>query len=74
MGKIVVLGEPVAVQGFALAGATVLEAEQAGTVRQAWKTLPRDTSVVILSAAAAAVLGDVALAQHDKLLIIAMSP
>ena len=72
MGKIVVLGESVTVQGFALAGASVLEADQADTVRHMWTTLPRDTAVVILSAAAAAALGEIAEAEHDELLIITM--
>jgi len=70
--KIVVLGESVVVDGFALAGAVVVQADDPAAVRKAWATLPVDTAVVVLSAAAAAVLGTAADARDDAILTIAM--
>jgi len=70
--KIVVLGESVVVDGFALAGAVVVHAGDPDAVRKAWATLPTDTAVVVLSAAAAAVLDTAADARNDGILTIAM--
>ncbi len=62
MGRLVVLGEAVRVEGFALAGATVLVADDADAVRRTWASLPGDVAVVLLTAkAAAALAGDSAL-------------
>jgi vacuolar-type H+-ATPase subunit F/Vma7 len=72
VGRIVVLGEPVAVEGFALAGATVVLAEGAESVRHAWETLPPDAAIVVLTASAAAVLGESRDARRDGRLTIAM--
>jgi vacuolar-type H+-ATPase subunit F/Vma7 len=58
MARIAVIGERVRAQGFGLAGALVIAAEEADAVRNAWRSLPDDVDVVILTAAAAAVLGD----------------
>jgi vacuolar-type H+-ATPase subunit F/Vma7 len=71
-GKIVVLGESIAVDDFALAGATVVHAADPDAVRHAWATLPADTAVVIVSATAAAVLG-AAVDGRAGVLTIAMS-
>ena len=55
--RVAVLGEEVSVQGFGLAGAVVLVAEDADAVRAAWESLADDVAVVILTQAAARVLG-----------------
>jgi vacuolar-type H+-ATPase subunit F/Vma7 len=52
----VVLGEPALVAGYALAGATVMTAEEPAAVRRAWQRLPADTTLVVLTAAAARAL------------------
>lgn len=54
---IVAVGEEQAVGGFALAGVRVRPADGADEVRQAW-TEVTDAAVVILTSAAAAVLGE----------------
>jgi vacuolar-type H+-ATPase subunit F/Vma7 len=56
MGRVVVLGEAARVDGFALAGATVIVAEGAGEVVRAWDQLPLDAEVIVLSSAAAIAL------------------
>jgi vacuolar-type H+-ATPase subunit F/Vma7 len=74
MGRIVVLGEAPAVDGFALAGATVIPAADPEAVRRAWETLPADAAVVALTASASAVLGAPARARRPGLLTISMPP
>jgi vacuolar-type H+-ATPase subunit F/Vma7 len=69
MGRIVVLGEAPAVDGFALAGATVIPAADPEAVRRAWETLPADAAVVVLTASASA-----ARARRPGLLTISMPP
>ena len=54
---IVAVGEEQAVGGFALAGVRVRPADGADEVRQAWTEMS-DAAVVILTSAAAAVLGE----------------
>jgi vacuolar-type H+-ATPase subunit F/Vma7 len=56
--RIAVLGEEVSVQGFGLAGAVVLVAEDDDAVRAAWERLDDDVAVVILTQAAARALGE----------------
>ena len=58
MGVIVVLGEATRVEGFALAGAIVIPADDPDAVRRACRSLPEDTSVVVLTEKAAVSLGD----------------
>jgi vacuolar-type H+-ATPase subunit F/Vma7 len=58
VSRAAVIGEAVRAEGFALAGAVVLTAEDAGQARAAWRSLPADVTVVVLTAAAAAWLGD----------------
>ena len=57
MGGIVVIGEPALVAGFAMAGATTMPAQGADEVLRTWESLPSGTTLVILTAAAAAALG-----------------
>jgi vacuolar-type H+-ATPase subunit F/Vma7 len=56
MATVAVLGEPEAVQGYALAGAVVLPAVGADAVRRAWSTLDDGTVLVVLTPAAAELL------------------
>jgi vacuolar-type H+-ATPase subunit F/Vma7 len=58
MGVLAAIGEAVLVEGFALAGATVLVADDPDTVRRQWAVLPVETSVVILTQKAANALAD----------------
>jgi len=67
MGGVVVLGEAVRVEGFALAGATVLVAEVPDAVCRTWDSLPDDVAVVLLTTNAAAALADGAAPRKDVL-------
>ncbi|MHA7653198.1 hypothetical protein ACX9NE_26510 [Mycobacterium sp. ML4] len=58
MGVIVAIGEPALVAGYAMAGVTTMPARGADEVRRAWERLPSGVTMVILTAAAAAELGD----------------
>ncbi len=58
MARVAVVGELTRVQGFALAGALVLVAEDAQAARAAWSSLADDVAVVVLTPQAAAALGD----------------
>jgi vacuolar-type H+-ATPase subunit F/Vma7 len=60
MPRAAVIGEALRVQGFALAGAMVLAAEDAEQARAAWRSLPPDVAVVVLTGSAAAWLGEAA--------------
>jgi vacuolar-type H+-ATPase subunit F/Vma7 len=72
VGRIAVLGESTRVDGFALAGALVLVADDAAAVRDAWASLPDDVAVVMLTPAAAAALPDGVAAQRDGVLTVTM--
>jgi vacuolar-type H+-ATPase subunit F/Vma7 len=52
VGRIVVLGEAIRTDGFALSGATVIHAEDREVVRQAWAEMPGDVEVVVVTSAA----------------------
>jgi vacuolar-type H+-ATPase subunit F/Vma7 len=56
MGSVAVIGDEPLVRGFALAGALVFAASDAGEVLDAWRALPDDVALVILTEAAAAAL------------------
>jgi vacuolar-type H+-ATPase subunit F/Vma7 len=58
MARVAVLGEQVRVQGFALAGALVLQADDAAQVCSAWAALADDIAVVVLTPRAAKALQD----------------
>jgi vacuolar-type H+-ATPase subunit F/Vma7 len=58
MSRVVVLGDPIWVGGFALGGATVTPATTADAVRAAWDDLPDDAGVLVMTAEAAKILGD----------------
>jgi vacuolar-type H+-ATPase subunit F/Vma7 len=56
MSRVVVLGERLLVEGFALAGAEVVAADSAEAARSAWSALGEDVAVVVLTPAAASAL------------------
>lgn len=58
MARAAVIGESVRTAGFAMAGAVVLTAENQEEARAAWRSLPADIDVLVLSARAAAWLGE----------------
>jgi vacuolar-type H+-ATPase subunit F/Vma7 len=58
MARVAVVGELTRVQGFALAGALVVAAEDPEAVRAAWASLDEEVAVVVLTPAAAAALGE----------------
>jgi vacuolar-type H+-ATPase subunit F/Vma7 len=58
VSRAAVIGEAALVRGYGLAGALVLSAESAGEALTAWRSLPADVSVVLLTAQAVRWLGD----------------
>ncbi|HEU5355569.1 MAG TPA: hypothetical protein VFU65_13955 [Actinocrinis sp.] len=64
-GTVVVLGEGARIEGFALAGALLLPADGPAAVQAAWRDLPADVVVVILTTAAALALDPAALESTD---------
>jgi vacuolar-type H+-ATPase subunit F/Vma7 len=71
-GPVAVIGEQHRVQGFALAGAVVLVAEDDAAVRSQWAALPAEVSVVVLTPAAAVAVGG--LASGVRPLTVVMPP
>ena len=58
MSRIAVFGESPVVDGWALAGSLVVTAAGEAEVGRAWERLPEDIEVVVVTSAAAALLGD----------------
>jgi vacuolar-type H+-ATPase subunit F/Vma7 len=58
MGRIAAIGEEARIMGFALVGVIIFPAADADAVRAAWQELRSDAELVILTPAAALVLGD----------------
>jgi vacuolar-type H+-ATPase subunit F/Vma7 len=56
MGRVCAIGERALVEGYGLAGALVSVAEDVPTVRRAWHALPANTTIVILTPAAASAI------------------
>jgi vacuolar-type H+-ATPase subunit F/Vma7 len=73
MSRAAVIGEAVRVEGYALAGAVVYPAEDADQARTAWRTMPPDIAVVLLTARSAAWLGE-APQGRDGVLQVVMPP
>lgn len=59
-GRVAAIGAEVTVQGFGLAGALVLPADGPEQVRAAFRSLPNDVTVVILTRDASAALPELA--------------
>jgi vacuolar-type H+-ATPase subunit F/Vma7 len=64
------LGEALRVEGFALAGAVVLRAEGPEEALAAWRSLPADVAVLVLTARAASWLGDALRSRPDVLIAV----
>jgi vacuolar-type H+-ATPase subunit F/Vma7 len=73
MSRAAVIGEAVRVEGYVLAGAVVYPAEDADQACAAWRSLPPDIAVVVLTARAAAWL-DEAPQRRDGVLLVVMPP
>jgi vacuolar-type H+-ATPase subunit F/Vma7 len=73
MSRAAVIGEMVRVQGYVLAGAVVHAAEDAEQARAAWRSLPPDIAVVMLTARAEAWLGAAA-PRREGVLLVVMPP
>ena len=58
VSRVAVIGEGVRVRGFALAGALVFVAEDPAGAQAAWRSLPPDVEVAVLTPAAAGWLRD----------------
>jgi vacuolar-type H+-ATPase subunit F/Vma7 len=71
MSHIGALGASVDVEGFALAGALVFVADEPRRIDTAWRDLPDDLGVLILTPAAAAHLAD-RLGERPRLLAVVM--
>lgn len=71
MSRVAVIGEALRTAGFALSGAVVTTAETPEETRAAWRALPADVAVLVLTPAAAAWLG-AALEQRREVLTVVM--
>jgi vacuolar-type H+-ATPase subunit F/Vma7 len=58
MARIAVIGEPLSVHGYGLAGALMCPVSDQTEALSAWRELPGDVAVVVLTSSAAAWLGD----------------
>jgi len=67
MALAAVIGEALAVEGYALAGAVVLAADSQAEAAAAWDALPPDTALLIMTDRAAGWLADL-LAQRPAFL------
>ncbi len=71
MSRAAVIGEELRVQGYALAGAVVCAADDEAGVLRAWRELPGDVAVVVLTPRAAGWLAG-ELARRPGLLPVVM--
>jgi len=70
MSRVAVIGEELRVQGYALAGAVVRAAEDEASAQRAWRELPGDVAVVMLTARAAGWLGGELAGRPDLLPVV----
>jgi vacuolar-type H+-ATPase subunit F/Vma7 len=73
MARAAVIGEELAVEGYALAGCVLLPADNPDEVNSAWQALPPDTVLLILTESAAGWLAD-RLAQRPDIMTVVMPP
>ncbi len=73
MATAAVIGEELAVEGYALAGCVLLPAGNPDEVNAAWQALPADTVLLILTKSAAGWLAD-RLAQRPDIMTVVMPP
>jgi len=72
MSAIVAIGERERVRGFSFAGVSVTAADDGDAVRAAWRQLPGDVGLVILTPSAHAVLIAEGLHPRDERLWVVM--
>ncbi len=70
MSLVAVIGEALQAEGYALAGAMVIPAEDAAQARAAIASLPADVAVVVLTARAAEWLGEESRSRPGLLLAV----
>lgn len=70
MSGIVAIGESERVRGFALAGVQLATAEDPESARAAWRALPADVGLVILTSAAHGALAEELSAQERRLWVV----
>jgi vacuolar-type H+-ATPase subunit F/Vma7 len=73
MATAAVIGEALAIEGYALAGVIVHAADSQAEATAAWEALAPDTALVIMTARAAAWLAD-RLSQRPDILTAMMRP
>ncbi len=69
MSRAAVIGQTMQVDGYGLAGAQVFAADSASEALHAWRSLPADVAVVLLTARAARWLGEMP-PPRDVLLVV----
>jgi vacuolar-type H+-ATPase subunit F/Vma7 len=72
VSRIAVLGEAVRTEAFALAGAFVMVADSPDAVRTAWRSLPDDVAVVVMTPLAADALGGTVAEGRANTLIVTL--
>jgi vacuolar-type H+-ATPase subunit F/Vma7 len=70
--RIAALGEQLRVQGFGLAGALVVTADTPEAARSAWRDLPADVALVILTPSAARALAPQIIDESSDRLTVVM--
>jgi vacuolar-type H+-ATPase subunit F/Vma7 len=70
MSRAAVIGEAVRTAGFALAGAVVTAVETPEEARAAWRALPADVAVLVLTPRASSWLGDGPEPPRDVLIVV----
>jgi vacuolar-type H+-ATPase subunit F/Vma7 len=73
MAAAAVIGEALAVEGYALAGAMICAAQDYEEAVAAFQALPADTALLIMTASAAEWLAD-GLRQRPEILAVVMRP
>ena len=71
MSRVVVIGSGPRVRGFALAGASVVVADDESQVTAAWESLDPDVGLLVLTPEAAGILGPLA-GDRPRLLTVVM--
>ena len=70
MSRIVAIGEPERLRGFAFAGVQVVAADDPEAARAAWRGLAEDVGLVILTPTAHAALEDERLDAAERLWVV----
>ncbi len=70
MARVAVIGEVVRTAGFAMVGAVVVTAETPEETRAAWRALPADIAVLVLTPRAAGWLGDAPEPRREVLMVV----